>query len=176
MVVIVADHSSLARSAGCQTRWTQPGSRPIWLVPTLSGHLLPYHTVASTPTSREHMLACPLPTFTVVTPSGRQLLSAGTAQVGTPTHTHAAAYTGSELFPKPLPIVLPVSRLGVPRPDFNSVSVFMRNQYHLAVLQSSTQILSVTCGSFHVVILRNLVSTCRMSLTSSTPTPTATTR
>ena len=56
------------------------------------------------------MLACP--TFQL------QLLSASIAQAGTPTHTHAEAYTGSELFFEPLLIVLSMSRFGVSRPDF----------------------------------------------------------
>ena len=75
--------------------------------------------------------------------------------------------TGNEPFPKPAPIVLPMTRFGAPKPTFdvpitNSVSDLMHNQYRLSVLQWNTgsactrptQILSAACGRFHVVILQ----------------------
>ena len=42
-----------------------------------------------------------------------------TVQAGTLTHTKAADYTGVGLSSKPMPVVLPMSRFGVPKPDFD---------------------------------------------------------
>ena len=80
---------------------------------------------------------------------------------------HNAGRTGCQPFPKPAPVVLPMSRLAEPEaswqgPLADSVSDLMHYQYRLTVLQWNrgparrrpTQSLSAACSRFHVVILQ----------------------
>ena len=139
VVVIVADHSSLARPPTAAASAWPPSRRrvcskrtalahPHLASPDLSGTPLPCHTVAcdlsvtlsvgtdlsGTLSSTSHSgwyhppgipSSLPMPVCvdesathacTAVPPSP-QLRSASTTQAGTPTHNHAAPYTGSKL-------------------------------------------------------------------------------
>ena len=113
---------------------------------------------------------------------------ASTAPAGLHASMHNASRTGCEHFPKPVPIVLPMSRLSELKPSWQghlveSVSDLMRHQYRLSVLQwnpcptrkNPTQILPAACGRFQAVILQEAGITRRMFRSSSSRTPTATT-
>ena len=66
--------------------------------------------------------------------------AARTAQAGTPTCIHDTDRTRNGPFPKPAPIVLPMTRFGETKPAFdipltNSVRDLIHNQYRFFVLQ-----------------------------------------
>ena len=82
-----------------------------------------------------------VPSTSKAAPQPRPLIPvASTAKARTQTRTRHADPTGKEPIPKTAPLVLPLTRLGAPKPTCdvsvtNSVSDLMHNQHRLSVLQ-----------------------------------------
>ena len=92
---------------------------------------------------------------------------ASTALARTHLGISTEARAGRGPFPKPMPIIIPIVRFGLPKPPahgyfHNADSDLMHQQYRLSMLQwnpsparrNPTNIIAATCGRFHAVILQ----------------------